>query len=69
MECGSGCGTSGCVLHTFLWRRFFPRLPLVRFEPVLLNMDSSLRRRFSPLCPSLESGDGFCCVVFSFTIR
>ena len=69
MERGSGCGTFFCVLHMFLWRRFFPRMPPVRFEPVLLNMNSSLRRRFSPLCPSLESGDCFCCVVFDFTIR
>lgn len=46
------------VLQTFLSKRFLPRLSLVRFETVLLNMDSSLRKRFSPLCPSLESGDG-----------
>jgi len=46
------------VLQTFLSKRFLPRLSLVRFETVLLNMDSSLRKKFSPLCPSLESGDG-----------
>ena len=44
------------VFHTFLQRCFFPRLPPIRFEPVLMRMDFSLRRNFSPLCPSLESG-------------
>ena len=56
-EGGTWSGEVGAELH--------PRLPPVRFEPVLFNLDSSLRRRFSPLSPSPESGDGFWCVVFS----